>query len=290
MEGGAMHRRHDPWGPPLPLVFDSPHSGTWYPPDFGHAVPMAVLRQAEDTHVERLFAAAPAAGAVLIEALFPRSYIDVNRALDDIDPALLAEPWPPEVPPGRLNPGEKCRLGMGLVRRLALPGLPLYDRALPVAEVRGRIERCYLPYHDALDAALGGLHARFGAVWHVDCHSMAARGSEMTPDGAVVRADFVLGDRDGTTCAPDFTELVRSVLAAKGYDVRVNDPYKGAELVRRHGDPRAGRHSLQIEINRGLYMDEPTREPNARFRQTAADLADLVGRIADYVRAAVKAR
>src|SRR5512145_1116536 len=135
-------RRHDPTGASLPLVFDSPHSGTDYPGDFGYAAPHDILRTAEDTHVAVLFAAAPANGAVLLEALFPRSYIDTNRDLSDIDPSLLADRWP-----GDLAPGAKSALGLGLIRRLAQPGIPVYDRKLPAAEIQARIDRCYVPYH-----------------------------------------------------------------------------------------------------------------------------------------------
>jgi N-formylglutamate amidohydrolase len=283
---GVLYRR-DPAAAPLPLVFDSPHSGVVYPADFRHAAPLALLRTAEDTHVDALYAAAPAHGAVLLAAHFPRSYIDVNRAADDIDPALLAEPWPGDVPPGRLSPGEKTKLGIGLIRRLAVPGTPVYDRHLSAAEIRARIDTYYQPYHDALAAIVDALHARFGAVWHVNCHSMAARGSDMTPDGAVERADFVLGDRDGTSCDATFTELVAQALRAQGHAVAINDPYTGAELVRRHGDPQRRRHSLQIEINRRLYMDEATRERSAGFARLQADLTVLIAEIAGHVRTVV---
>ncbi|HJS32916.1 MAG TPA: N-formylglutamate amidohydrolase [Alphaproteobacteria bacterium] len=272
-------RRHDPSGLRLPLVFDSPHSGTAYPDDFRHAAPRDILRTAEDTHVAALFAAAPAHGAPLLEALFPRSYIDANRDLADIDPSLLADRWP-----GELAPGEKSRLGLGLIRKLARPGVPVYDRKLTATEIKARIDAYYLPYHRELQRLLDGAHRRHGVVFHVNCHSMASKGGAMTPDGAVRRADFVLGDRDGTTCTPEFVAIVAEALGAAGYDVRINDPYKGAELVRRYADPAKGRHSLQIEINRRLYMDEKTRARNANFAPLEGDLTRLVARIADYCR------
>jgi N-formylglutamate amidohydrolase len=267
---------------PLPLVFDSPHSGTAYPRDFTFAAPCELVRAAEDTHVEALFAAAPDHGATLLAALFPRSYIDTNRDVRDLDPALLDGDWP-----GPLQPGEKCKLGVGLIRRLAIPGVPMYARKLSVAEVRERIERFYLPYHDALAAIIDALHARFGVVWHVNCHSMGSRGNEMAPDGTSVRPDFALGDRDGTTCSPIFTDMVAQFLGGRGYRVALNDPYKGAEIVRRYADPPARRHCLQIEINRGLYMDERTRERAAGFAKLQDDMAALVRFLAGYVRAAI---
>jgi N-formylglutamate amidohydrolase len=273
----VLVRRH-PLAPEVPLVFDSPHSGTDYPADYRHACPLPMLRSAEDLYVDDLFGAAPEHGASLLAALFPRSYIDVNRTLDDLDPALLDEPWP-----GPLDPGEKTKLGIGLVRRFAKPGLPVYERKLSVAEVEARIARYYRPYHAALDAICDRLHGKFGVVWHVNCHSMQSTGSAMTSDGpGAARAAFVLGDRDGTTCEPELTDFVRRVLTGRGYEVKVNDPYKGVELVRRHGRPAANRHSLQIEINRGLYMNEATLEKSAGYDRLKADLTHLVEALAAF--------
>lgn len=273
----SMLRRWDPLGRPAPLVLDSPHSGVRYPPDFGHCAPLPILRTAEDTHVDDLFGAAPACGATLIAALFPRSYIDVNRDILDIDPDLLDGPWP-----GPLRPGEKTRLGMGLIRRWAQPGIPLYDRKLSVTEIQARIETCYRPYHLEVKAALDRTHERFGAVWHLNCHSMGSEGSAMTPDGAKSRPDFVLGDRDGTTCDRAFRDVVYAWLRDRGYRVTINDPYKGVELVRRYSDPAQRRHSLQIEINRRLYMDESTRAPHEGYAALKAAMSSLVAMLADW--------
>ncbi len=274
--------QHDPAGTPVPLVFDSPHSGFDYPADFGCVAPMAVLRTGEDTHIDDLFGAAPAHGATLIAALFPRSYIDVNRDELDIDPTLLASPWPCE-----LKPGEKTKLGMGLIRRLAQPDVPMYDRKLPVAEIQARIETCYRPYHAAVKAALDRSYGRFGAVWHLDCHSMGSVGSAMTSDGARRRPDFVLGDRDGTTCGGEFTDTVFQWLKGRGYHVTINDPYKGVELVRRYSNPSARRNSLQIELNRALYMDEATREPNAGYAKLKSEMTALISHLAAWTQARV---
>jgi N-formylglutamate amidohydrolase len=270
--------RHAPVIAALPLVLDSPHSGEHYPDDFEHAPPRAEVRRAEDTHVARLYRSAPRFGATLIEANFPRAYIDVNRSLEDIDAELLAEAWP-----GPIVASRKTEQGIGLVWRFARSGAPMYARKLSAAEVQRRIERCYLPYHEALAAELDAHHRAFGAVWHVNCHSMPAVGDANADDPGRERADFVLGDRDGTTCAPAFTQLVATTLKAIGYDVAINDPYKGVEIVRRHGRPEHHRHSLQIEMNRRLYMDEQTLVPNAGYGKLAADLERLLAVIADHV-------
>ena len=264
----------------VPLVFDSPHSGTIYPADFDAVVPHLVLRRAEDTHVEALYAAAPDHGATLIAANFPRSYIDANRSLLDIDAALLDSPWP-----GPINASRKTEKGIGLVWRLLDTGEAIYTRRLAVAEVQARIANCYAPYHKAVRDAINAAHKHYGAVWHVNCHSMPATSSVISEDGpGVARADFVLGDRDGTTCSPVFTGFVALTLRDMGYDVRVNDPYKGVELVRAYSDPAEHKHSLQIEVNRKLYMDEDSRERNAGFDKLQADFTRLIKAIGGFVR------
>ncbi|MFQ5971504.1 MAG: N-formylglutamate amidohydrolase [Alphaproteobacteria bacterium] len=272
--------RLDPTGEPAPVVLDSPHSGHAYPDDFRPAAPAAAYRKGEDAHVDALYDAAPALGAVLIAALFPRVYIDPNRGLGDLDPALMDGDWPEP-----LSPGDKSRRGVGLIwRRLPQDGLEIYDRRLGIEEVRGRIEGCWQPYHRALAAALDETHGRFGGVWHINCHSMPAMGDPLMGDAGRRRPDFIIGDRDGTTCEPGFTELVTETLRGLGYGVTVNDRFKGVELVRRYADPAAGRHSLQIEINRELYMDEDTFERAPGFARLKAHLTTLVERVCVYAR------
>ena len=276
-EPNASFRYLAPQAAVVPAVFDSPHSGTDYPDDFGSIAPMAILRRSEDAYVDELFGAAPQHGAPLIAARFPRIYIDPNRDLIDLDPAMMDGPWPDPLVPSR-----KTELGVGLIWRIMPPDSQLYDRLLSVAEVHGRIERCWKPYHHAVATAIEETHRRFGKVWHVNCHSMPAMGNAASEDGPVARAEFVLGDRDGTTCEPGFTAFVAAELRSMGYEVKINEPYKGVELVRRYSNPAAGRHSLQLEINRKLYMDENTIEKTAGFDALKANLGKLTAAICRY--------
>ncbi len=262
----------------VPVIFDSPHSGTRYPQNFGYVVDHGSLRRAEDTHVDALYAAAPALGATLLLAHFPRSYIDANRSILDIDPALLDAAWP-----GPINITKKTEKGIGLVWRLLDTGEAIYDRKLSVEEVQARIAKCYAPYHKALRDTMNSIHKHYGAVWHVNCHSMPATSSVISEEGpGVARADFVLGDRDGTTCSSEFTSFVAITLKDMGYNVKVNDPYKGVELVRAYSDPAGNKHSLQVEVNRRLYMDEETRETNQNFALLNQDITRLIEEIAAY--------
>jgi N-formylglutamate deformylase len=263
------------------LVLDSPHSGVNYPQDFGHACDPLALRQAEDTHVEKLYDFAPALGVAWIEALFPRSYLDVNRNTTEIDVELFDEPWPDpvETDPKALA---KVRLGKGLVWRITDDGAPLYERKLRVEEVRSRIDRCWRPYHAAVKAAIDAAHARHGYSIHLNCHSMPAVAANYSTDfPGLVHADFVVGDREGTTAAPALSRTICEHLRALGYSVEYNHPYKGVELVRRYGDPAHDRHSIQVEINRRLYMDESTLAPNEGFEPLKRTLRSLVGLLLD---------
>ncbi len=264
----------------VPLVFDSPHSGIEYPEDFGHSADPVLLRHAEDTHVQDLWAGAVSTGAVMLHAHFPRSYVDANRAPDDMDPAALEGTYP-----APLRPSVKSRLGIGLCwTRVPPGGEPLYDRPLTAAEVLARVETYHRPYQSQLRGLLDRTHARWGAVWHVNCHSMQEVASAMsTQERGTPRPDFVLGDLDGTSCAPEFTVTVCEFLTSHGYSVAVNDPYKGMELVRANGDPALRRHSIQVEVNRKLYMDETTREPNAGYAALRGTFDALSRHLAGYV-------
>ena len=262
----------------VPLVLDSPHSGTDYPEDFRAAVSREQLRQAEDSYVDELYASGPDVGATLISARFPRSYIDANRSLLDIDATLLEGPWP-----GPAIPSAKTLKGIGLIWRVLDSGEAIYARKLGIEEVKARIVRFHQPYQRAVKDALDRAHDHFGSVWHLNLHSMPAVSGRISEEGpGKPRADFVLGDRDGTTCEPEFTDQVARALRALGYEVRTNDPYKGVELVRAFSDPKAGRHSLQVEVNRRLYMDERTREKTAGFATLEANLHALLKTVGAY--------
>src|SRR4029077_12728519 len=183
-----------PSGTP-PLVFDSPHSGRLYPADFAVKCGRTELRRGEDAYVDELIAGAVRHGAGVLAAVYPRTYIDVNRAETDIDADLLSAPWP-----GPLAPTEKTERGLGLIRRYVEPGVEVSARLLTPAEVQDRIDRVYRPYHPALAALLEEAGRVQRPVWHVNWHSMKSVGNAMTPDGpGRRRAEFVVSDRDGTT-------------------------------------------------------------------------------------------
>jgi N-formylglutamate deformylase len=256
-----------PHGHAVPLVIDSPHSGTNYPDDFNYIIPQFWLRQTEDSYVDELFAFAPKLGVALLKANFTRSYIDVNRAMDDLDPAMIDG-----VLPFALEPTERSFAGYGLIRHMCR-GQAVYASRLSASEIQKRLQECYTPYHQALKKILDDTHNIFGSVWHLNCHSMPSQVS------SAARPDFILGDRDGASSEPEFIKVLANSLQRMGYTVAHNDPYKGVEIVRRYGHPRAGFHSVQMEINRAQYMNEETLEIIPRFAILKADLMRLVQEI-----------
>lgn len=266
-----------PGGTPLPIVVDSPHSGTAYPADFGSILTGLALRQGEDTWVHELYASAPAHGATLLAAEFPRAYIDPNRSLTDIDTALLSEPWP-----GPVSPSRKTELGIGLVWRL-MDGRPMYDRRLSAAEVQGRIDRCWRPYHDALNAALDQAAAAHTQRWHLNVHSMPDESYRKLGLPEKPLADFVLGNLDDSTCDEATMAVVEDALRSAGCSVARNDPFKGVEIIRASGQPQRGWHSLQIEVKRSLYMDGQ-RAPNAGFDRVQRAIDGMLAALAAHVR------
>jgi N-formylglutamate deformylase len=258
------------------LVLDSPHSGTRYPEDFAFACELAILRRAEDTHVEKLYDFAPALGVGWVEAFFPRSYLDANRDITEVDVGLFDGTWPHAV---STDPRvmSKVRLGKGLIWRTTDEGLPIYQRMLSVAEVETRIAQCWQPYHAAVAQAIDAAHARHGYSIHINCHSMPAIASRNSTDfPGEAHADFVVGDRDASTAAAALSHRVCEHLRGLGYSVAYNHPYKGVELVRRYSAPQQQRHSIQLEINRKLYMNEDTLEISDGFAPLKASLQSLV--------------
>lgn len=264
----------------IPLVCDSPHSGTDYPADFGYAVPLADLRKSEDTHVQWLWNAVPTVGGTLVHATFPRSYIDVNRHERDIDLTMLADAWP-----GEVAPSERCiTLGNGLVFSQTTARSPIYARRLTASEVAHRIESYWRPYRHALAHLLAGAAVR-GPRWHLNLHSMPSNAYERLGRVAPAPlADVVLGDLNGSSCSAIFTEMVGRAFRSRGYTVAINDPYAGQDLLREFGDPARGHESLQIELNRALYLNEQTRELLPRAQDLRDDIAGVLQDIAAHIR------
>ncbi|ESX63237.1 MULTISPECIES: N-formylglutamate amidohydrolase [unclassified Mesorhizobium] len=252
----------------VPFVFNSPHSGRYYPDRF---LAMArldrnAIRRSEDCYVDELFGGAVALGAPILAANFPRAYLDVNREPWELDPRMFAEP----VPSFCNIRSARVAGGLGTVPKLVGEGLDIYSGRLPLAEAVQRIEAVYKPYHETLKRLLTRTHARFGYAVLIDCHSMPA---SIRVGDSGLRPDFIVGDRFGISATAALTETAIGLLIGMGYTVAHNKPYAGGFITEHYGRPARHLHALQIEVNRGLYMNERTFQKSAGFDALADDMA-----------------
>ena len=258
----------------LPVVLSSPHSGRDYPALFLSAsrLDATAIRRSEDSFVDELFAEAARAGAPLLAANFPRSYLDVNREPYELDPAMFTDPLPAHANTRSL----RVSAGLGTIARVVREGAEIYKKKLTLAEAESRIHALYVPYHEGLRELIETTAAKFGHAILLDCHSMPSIGAAGERDFGHSRADIVLGDRYGAACASIVMRTAESMLSSLGYRVSRNQPYAGGFSTEHYGRPRIGLHALQIEINRALYMDEDRFELTPGFKALSADMAKLV--------------
>ena len=254
-----------------PILIDSPHSGRWYPVDFNVQIKHETLRMAEDLFVDQLYQCAPNYGASLLVANFPRSYIDVNRAIDDIDPLLFG---PPDTV-SQSNTTVKSSLGMGIVWRL-LANEPIYGRFLTPAEVQNRIATYYVPYHEVLTTEADRLYQKHGRLLHLNVHSMPDASRHYLGLPPAPLADIVLGDLEGTTCSAKTVRRVSDVFRSHGFSVALNDPFKGADLIRKTCDVAKGKEALQIEFKRSIYSDVATHRMHVGGLKAQLAIEDLL--------------
>lgn len=271
-----------------PLVFASPHSGRDYPPEFVAASrldPLS-LRRSEDAFIDQVFVSAPAHGAPLLRAHFPRVYVDPNREPFELDPEMFDGTLPDFV--NAASP--RVAAGLGTVARVVTSGEEVYAGKLAFDEVQRRIRAHYFPYHEALKGLVESTLRRFGGCLLIDCHSMPSVGGPMDSDPGLKRVDMVLGDRFSTSCAPSITDFVERKLVAMGYSVRRNLPYAGGYTTAHYGRPRDGVHALQIELNRALYMDENAVTPTRGLDRLAGHMGELIEALAKIETRTLRAR
>jgi N-formylglutamate amidohydrolase len=268
-----------PGGQSVPFVFNSPHSGRYYPPRFLAMSRLDALsiRRSEDCYVDELFFASVAMGATFLCANFPRAYLDANREPWELDPRMFLD----RLPPFANIHSPRVAGGLGTVPKLVGDGLDIYRQRIPVAEAISRIEQLYSPYHATLADLLGRTRTTFGHAVLIDCHSMP-RNIRVTQGG--IRPDIIIGDRFGTSASSDFTRLALSLLSAKGYAVELNRPYAGGFITEHYGRPSQNIHALQIEVNRGLYMDDKTMERTDNFPNLVRDLTEFTSDFIDIAR------
>lgn len=263
-----------------PAVFASPHSGRLYPKGFleACAAPMTDLRRIEDAYVDRLLSDVHLSGAPVICGLVARACVDLNRAESEMDPLMFEDPSPGWF----ANRSPRVEAGLGCIPRLAFNGSAIYGRKLTRREAEARLDQIYRPYHRALEALLKRSQAMFGQAWLVDCHSMPAE-----TESTARSPDVVIGDRFGASCSPGLADHVEGLFRARGYTTARNTPYAGGFATLAHGTPAMGRHAIQIEVRRRLYLDEARVEPHDGFLALRRHLSEIALEICAFTRAEV---
>lgn len=261
------------------VVFASPHSGRDYPWSFLRTTVLdaQTIRSSEDAFVDRLFDSAPDQGAVFLKAGAPRAYVDLNRAPDELDPALIAE-----APKPGSNP--RVATGLGVIPRVVANGRSIYHGKLTMDEARYRIDTYWRPYHSTLNRVMRENVDRFGEAVLVDCHSMPREAVMQLTRTRAGRPDIVIGDRFGTAADAEIVDRIESIFASFGFNVARNSPFAGAYMVQQYGRPQKGRHAVQIEIDRSLYMDEARIEPNSDFGTVREAMRLIISEIAEIGR------
>jgi N-formylglutamate amidohydrolase len=263
-------------------IFASPHSGRSYPKTFLKQTILGDLsvRSSEDAYVDRLIAAAPDLGAQSILATMPRAWLDLNRAEDELDPAVISG-----APRQSHNP--RVASGLGVIPRVVANGRAIYRGKLPLSEAQTRLHKYWRPYHAQLRAMIGSTKARFGQAILLDMHSMPHEAIASLRDPQGCRPDVVLGDRFGAACGAQIMDQIEAAFAAEGLTCARNTPFAGAYITQAYGRPAQNVHVVQVELDRRLYMDEATVQPHAGFDDFAARLTRVMGEIADIGRPAV---
>ncbi len=264
----------------VPVVFNSPHSGRVFPETFLAMSQLAEhdLRRSEDCFVDELFSACVDQGAPLLRATIARAYIDLNREPNELDQRMFDDRLPSHLN----NCTARVTSGLGIVPRIAGDGRLIYAGAITLQDALTRIETFYRPYHRLLGKLLDDAHRATGLALLVDCHSMPSSAASNHQHDPVL-ADVILGDRFGASCAHDIVDAVSGILRAEGLKVRLNKPYAGGFITEIHGRPSTNRHAIQIEINRGLYMDEGSLTKNADFGATQHVMGKLSKKLLELV-------
>jgi len=242
-----------------PAIYASPHSGRFYPNRFIQASPLnaTALRRSEDAFVDDIYECCVEYGSPILKANYPRAYVDVNREPYELDPDMFDAPLPSYVN----VESQRALAGLGTVAKVVTNGANIYEGKLNFEEVVDRINYIYHPYHATLLDMIENTLDQFGTCLLIDCHSMPS--GLPTPDGHIqsIDTDIILGDRFGTSCSPWITDRVQNILEKEGFSVRRNRPYAGGFTTQHYGDPTQQVHTLQIELNRALYMNEKAVTP-----------------------------
>ena len=261
------------------VFFASAHSGRDYPRAFlrQSMLDAVAIRSSEDAFVDLLFGAAPAYGAPLIAATAPRAYVDLNRAAEELDPAVVEGA-------SRAVHNPRVSSGLGVIPRVVANGRAIYRGKISFSEAQDRLRQTWHPWHRALSGLIEGSLAQFGQAILIDCHSMPHEAIESIAHGAVRKPEVVLGDRFGASAGAEVVDRIEAAFAAAGLTVVRNAPFAGAFTAQNYGRPSRGQHVVQVEIDRSIYMNEQMIRPNNNFEQFRTVITGVIAEVADIGR------
>lgn len=257
------------------VIFASPHSGSRYLSSFLRASVLdhRAIRTSEDAFVDQLLNCVPSLGAPLLSAVAPRAYIDLNRAPDELDPALVEG-----VRVTAHNP--RVSSGLGVIPRVVAGGKPIYRGKIGRDEAEDRIARWWHPYHGQLQTLIDEARAMFGSAVLIDVHSMPHEAIDAFGFGSGRRPEIVIGDRFGAAAAATIVDRVQAAFEREGFRVARNAPFAGAYIAQTYGRPGRNQHCVQVELDRALYMNEREIRPNGNFAGFRRLLGGILGEIA----------
>lgn len=174
--------------------------------------------------------------------------------------------------------------GLGVVPRVVANGQAIYSGKITRAEAERRISTYWRPYHEALQTQLDQAHLMFGQAILIDCHSMPHEAMDAVVRSGIRRPEVVLGDRFGAAADEGIVDRIEEAFTGAGLVVTRNTPFAGAYITQHYGRPMRGRHAIQIEIDRALYMNEGLIRPNGNFQGFQRLLRDVISQIADIGR------
>ena len=267
----------------LPVVASCPHAGRDYPEPMLDLARCSIddLRGLEDFGVNYLLPDFTDRGIACVTSNLARAYLDVNRPVDALDaemftpPPSSAQTFAPTFAP----PSRHVQAGYGIMPRLTAGRQPIYKTRLPFAAIDQRIAALHTPYHQMLQDQLDACVSAHRRALLIDFHSMPRRDRSRK-----TLPDIILGNCFGTTLDKPIGDAIARFFEGKGLDVAWNHPYAGGYITRNNGRIRSNRQSVQIEINRGLYMSDgaPNGGPRLILEKTA-HIAAIMGEFADYL-------
>jgi N-formylglutamate amidohydrolase len=261
----------------IPFIFTSPHSGTNYTSEFikASALDALYLRKSEDSFIDELYDHAPKSGAPLLRAVYPRAYIDLNREAYELDPTMFEDTLPEFV----ITASPRISAGLGTIPKIVSSGYEIYNTKLKFNDAKERINRYYFPYHTALKNLISNTKDKFSRCFLIDCHSMPSKGSKILNSQNNTSADIVIGNQYGKSCSNQLTDFIQNYFENEGLIVYRNDPYAGGFTTRHYGVPKFKVHAIQIEINRGLYMNESLFTRSTGFKKIKIIISNLINNL-----------